>query len=310
MSKKSSPTLAKRFSGRGGRDRLIDALRNQFLIGGDQEIAREVARHTYIQHLSANDELITEGAPDNEIYFILSGSISIHINGRQVATRAAGEHVGEMALLDTTALRSATARSIEATVVAALKEARFTPIANRHPSLWRRMALALAKRLRERNKFHIAPRTEPVIFIGSSGEGLNVAKKIQRNLNRLPVVANLWSQGVFECSKTAIEDLMRVTKQTDFAILVLTPDDVTKSRGKTSASPRDNVIFEIGLFTGSLSRERTYVVASKSTNLKIPTDLLGVTCLLFQRRRGQSLTRSLQGVFRSLKSLISKYGPI
>jgi predicted nucleotide-binding protein len=215
-----------------------------------------------------------------------------------------------MALVDTTAVRSATVRTREATVVAKVCESQFTRIANKHPSLWRRMAVALAKRLRERNKFQTPPRTEPVIFIGSSSEGLSVAKCIQKYLLRHPFVPRIWSDGVFECSKTTIEDLMQITKETDFAVLVLTPDDVTKSRGKNKPSPRDNVVFEMGLFMGALSRERTYIVAPRKLDIKIPTDLLGVKCLLYQKRRGRSLARNLQPVSRDLSRLISKHGPM
>jgi predicted nucleotide-binding protein len=46
----------------------------------------------------------------------------------------------------------------------------------------------------------------------------------------------------------------------DFAILVLTPDDLTQSRGKQQPSPRDNVVFELGLFIGALGRDRVFMV--------------------------------------------------
>lgn len=302
--------MIKRFTGRGGKARLVEALQHQFLVAGDRAVAVKLARNAVLCHLRSDYKLVTEGDTDNDVYFILSGSASVRVNGREVASRAAGEHVGEMALVDTTAVRSATVRTREATVVAKVCESQFTRIANKHPSLWRRMAVALAKRLRERNKFQTPPRTEPVIFIGSSSEGLSVAKCIQKYLLRHPFVPRIWSDGVFECSKTTIEDLMQITKETDFAVLVLTPDDVTKSRGKNKPSPRDNVVFEMGLFMGALSRERTYIVAPRKLDIKIPTDLLGVKCLLYQERRGRSLARNLQPVFRDLRRLISKHGPM
>ena len=310
MATKSSPTLIKRFTGRAGKARFIEALRSQELVARDPQIAQALTAAATRQEFPANCEIFAQGGFDTDIYFILSGSVSITANGRLVATRAAGDHVGEMAMLDTTAARSATVRTLEPTVVAKVTESRFSRIANAHPDLWRRTAGALASRLKERNKFQTPPRSEPVIFIGSSGEGLAVAKAIHRCLQRYPYVAKLWTQGVFECSHTTIEDLMRATTQTDFAILVLTADDVTRSRGRAKPAPRDNVIFELGLFMGALSRERTYIVAPKGLDLKIPTDLLGVTSLLFQRRRGRTLPRNLQSVTRQIRKLINKYGPI
>ena len=310
MSTKSRPKLIQRFTGRGGKARLIDALKNQALIAGNQAIALRFASKAVTQALRKGHALIKQGAADNDIYFVLSGSCTIAVNEREVAVRKAGEHVGEMALLDTTALRSASVFTTEASVVARVSEKAFTRIADRHPEVWRRVASNLANRLRERSKFHSVPRSQSAIFIGSSSEGLRVAEHINRYLMRLPLVPRLWSQGVFECSKTTIEDLMRINSEVDFAVLVLTGDDVTKGRGTKKVSPRDNVIFELGLFMGALRRERTYIVANKMVDLKIPTDLLGVTYLPYANKRGRSLAHNLQPVLRAIRLLIEKHGPI
>jgi CRP/FNR family cyclic AMP-dependent transcriptional regulator len=304
MPAKDSPSLIKRFSGPAGKRRLVAALRDQFLVAGNNVVARALLRCVSLHELRARQELIKQGNSDNDLYFILSGTVSIRVNHREIATRTAGEHVGEISMIDTTALRSATVCACEKTVVARVSESEFSRIAEQHPDLWRKTAVALGKRLRERNKFQPVPRSEPAIFIGSSSEGLPIGKIINRYLQRHPFVPRLWSNGVFEATKTTIEDLMRIRKETDFAVLVLTGDDVTKSRGKGSPSPRDNVIFELGLFMGALDRERTYIVAARGLKLKIPTDLLGVKCLPFHRRRGRSLARNLQPVLQELRKLI------
>ena len=200
--------------------------------------------------------------------FILGGSVSVMVNGREVARCTVGDHVGEMCLLDTTALRSATVRAIEPTVVGKLSVEHFTQIALRHPEMWRRMALGLSHDLREWHKVHAAPRAEPAVFIGSSSEGLRIADSIYRSLRRSPVVPRLWTKGVFECSKTTIEDLIRIVDEIDFAIMVLTDDDVTRSRGRSVCSPRDNIIFELGLFMGALSRDRTYIVSQQGVDIR------------------------------------------
>jgi CRP/FNR family cyclic AMP-dependent transcriptional regulator len=311
MAVKSNPRLIRRFTGTGGRGRLIEALKRQFLVAGDVEIARKLAKKVTPRQLRTGYCLISQGGADNDMYFILSGACAIDVNKREIAVRKSGEHVGEIALLDTTAVRTASVRITEPTVVAEISEPAFARIANKHPEMWRRMATALGTRLKERSKFHPAPRVEPVIFIGSSsGRGIKVAEHIGRYLSRRPFVSRLWSKGVFECSKTTIEDLMRLTGEVDFAVLVLTGDDVTSSRGKKKPSPRDNVIFELGLFMGALDRVRTYIVAPKSAALKIPTDLLGVTYLPFSNRRGRTLARNLQPGLKKLRALIEKNGPI
>src|SRR5437899_9214507 len=90
----------------------------------------------------------------------------------------------------------------------------------------------------------------PLVFIGSSAEGLAIAKAIQLNLDRACEVV-IWSQGVFGLSEGTLETLVNKAEEFDFAILVVTPDDMTQSRGKNEQSPRDNVLIELGLFLGA-----------------------------------------------------------
>ena len=53
------------------------------------------------------------------------------------------------------------------------------------------------------------------------------------------LVVRVWSQGVFEASKTNIEALERMVQDFDFAVLVFSADDIVFSRGKEFAAPRD-----------------------------------------------------------------------
>jgi predicted nucleotide-binding protein len=91
----------------------------------------------------------------------------------------------------------------------------------------------------------------------------------------------LWSDGVFGASSFAIESLETQIGIADFAVLVVGPDDQVTSRGVASDAPRDNVVFEVGLFMGALSRSRTFLLAPMGRKVKIPTDLLGLTTLQF-----------------------------
>ena len=122
---------------------------------------------------------------------------------------------------------------------------------------------------------------KPSVFIGSSKEGLKIAKAIQLNLNSV-CEATIWSQGVFGLSKGYLEELVLSLDKFDFAILVLTPDDMTISREVEFQSPRDNVIFELGLFVGGIGRNRTYVVYESTNMIKIPSDLTGISMATFE----------------------------
>src|ERR1039458_2888109 len=96
-------------------------------------------------------------------------------------------------------------------------------------------------------------QTLPKVFLGSSSEGLSVAKAIQTGLKEAAVCRpRRWDQGVISLSQTTIEALTKAASTYDFAILVATPDDVSESRGTRQVCPRDNVLFETGLFVGTL----------------------------------------------------------
>ncbi|MFH0782326.1 MAG: nucleotide-binding protein [Pseudomonadota bacterium] len=117
---------------------------------------------------------------------------------------------------------------------------------------------------------------KPSLFVGSSKEGLPFARAIRSRLMHDTEVT-LWDEGFFSPGSTFIETLVNSLPRFDFAVLVLTPDDWVRSRNDETLSPRDNVVFELGLFMGRLGRLRTFMVLQADAGTKIPTDLAGVT---------------------------------
>jgi CRP-like cAMP-binding protein len=178
MAKRKAPrtggpaAASPRFTGRSGQRNLIEALRSQVLVSNEHALAKALAQSGELGEFAKGDTLIRQGDPDNDILFIVHGEVAIFANGRSVATRFAGNHIGEMALVDHLARRSATAKAAEPTTVLRVPEYKFTALANKRPELWRRIAVEIARRLRERNKLLPSPHVEPVLFIGSSSEGL------------------------------------------------------------------------------------------------------------------------------------------
>src|SRR6267378_4883648 len=107
MTTKSSPSIIRRFTGRYGRQRLVEALSIQPSIAGNRNLATELSNHGKLRDLAPESLLTVQGEADNDLFFVISGEVSVTINGRHIANRQAGHHVGEMSLLDPTARRSA-----------------------------------------------------------------------------------------------------------------------------------------------------------------------------------------------------------
>lgn len=147
----------------------------------------------------------------------------------------------------------------------------------------------------------------PKIFIGSSTEGLKIAQSIQVLLD-ISCEVTIWSQGVFGLSQGTLESLVLALDKYDFAILVLTPDDMTTSKEQTTQSPRDNVLFELGLFVGGIGRDRTFIVFDRSKQIKIPSDLAGITFASFQEHSDGNLLASLGASTTLIQNVIQRLG--
>lgn len=150
-------------------------------------------------------------------------------------------------------------------------------------------------------------RSRSSVFIGSSAEGLKVAKALQVLLDHSCEVT-IWSQGVFGLGQGSLESLVNALDQYDFAILVLTADDLVTSRESSSAAPRDNVLFELGLFIGGLGRARTYIVYDRTEKLKLPSDLAGVAAATFEPHASGNAVAALGAAATQIEDQIARLG--
>lgn len=82
---------------------------------------------------------------------------------------------------------------------------------------------------------------------------------------------------------SAWDSLLRIGTTIDAAVLLITGDDVVEHRGRKHLVPRDNVIFESGLFMGMLGPARTLLVQERELDLRLPTDLDGITRIRYDR---------------------------
>lgn len=147
----------------------------------------------------------------------------------------------------------------------------------------------------------------PSVFIGSSVQGKSIAKAVQ---NRLAGEADpeVWDQATFDVGDTTIDSLEKKSREVDFAIFVLTPDDVLIKKAERKAAPRDNVIFELGLFSGSLGRQRCFLVHDEAHKLDLPTDLLGITAARFKMQGSGDLEASVAPACNKIEKVIGRLG--
>lgn len=288
---------------------LSEALLSQKLVRGDISLGRELAESGELCVVGAGEVLITQGDSDNHVFFLLAGKYEVVVNGRVLATRGPGEHVGEMAAITPSLRRSATVRACEPGVVSKITAARMVELANRYPSMWHQLAKVLAERLDQRNRFVTATRDRVRVFVISSVEGLPIAHAVQESFAHDPFDVVVWDNGIFRASEYAIESLTNVLDVSDFAVAIAQPDDLVEARGSRAAVPRDNVLFELGLFIGRLGRLRSFLLEPAETGVKLPSDLSGITVLHYRPGPEPALLSLLGPACNHLRRLFKEIGP-
>jgi hypothetical protein len=125
---------------------------------------------------------------------------------------------------------------------------------------------------------------KPRIFLGSSGKQAKLVQAMTRGLEDVARVEP-WTTS-FNPGTTTLERLLELAHEVDFAAFAFARDDWTTNNVSASppsesgqASPRDNVVFEAGLFGGILGMRRTFILHANGT--KLPSDLLGLTCVRY-----------------------------
>jgi CRP/FNR family transcriptional regulator, cyclic AMP receptor protein len=300
--------MKRRFEGTDGQRRLITALQNCPLVEHNEALASRFAEVGQLVSFEIGDVIMAQGAEDNDVYFILVGEVNVLVNGRQVAVRGACETIGEMALLSPTEPRSASATARSRILMLKVSEPDFHQVAKDYPQVWRVIAQIVADRLRQRSTLLNYPNTKPLLFLGCSVESRAIAQEIQLGLKHDNVEAIVWTDGVFGPSSIPIETLLNMVNETDFAVFVFSPDDKVVSRENEYNAPRDNTVFELGLFMGKLERNRTFIVKEQNTDVKIPTDILGVTPLTYIYSGGSNLSAAVAPVCTELRKAISNLG--
>jgi hypothetical protein len=139
------------------------------------------------------------------------------------------------------------------------------------------------------------------LFIGSSSEELKLAETAKAILEKDFDVTiwneNIWDTAVFKINQNFLADLLKASLQFDFGILLGTNDDKVTFRGKEVLQPRDNILFELGLFTGRLGTSKCAFLIDRE--IKLLTDFNGLTLAHFDK----SILKSFEEAVIQIKDL-------
>ena len=159
---------------------------------------------------------------------------------------------------------------------------------------------------------------KPRIFLGSSGKQAKLLAALTRGLEDVARVEP-WTTS-FNPGTTTLERLLELTREVDFAAFVFAQDDWTANSPAAEsaptpmsapgqASPRDNVVFEAGLFGGVLGMRRTFIL--HASGAKLPTDLLGLTCVRYDGSTAAPPSSAVMKVVcQKLRSAIENQGRV
>src|SRR5882762_1724558 len=149
---------------------------------------------------------------------------------------------------------------------------------------------------------------KPRIFLGSSGKQEKLLQALTRGLEGIAHV-DPWTTS-FQPGTTTLERLVELSHEVDFAAFVFAQDDWTSTSppaspgtGSSQASPRDNVVFEAGLFGGALGMRRTFIIHANGS--KLPSDLLGLTSVRYDEKMTPS---EMKVINQKLKQAIENEG--
>jgi predicted nucleotide-binding protein len=126
------------------------------------------------------------------------------------------------------------------------------------------------------------------VFIGH-GRNEVVRHKVKDFIRGLCGLNPLVLQELPSAGMTVIEKLEKYGRTADYAVLILTADDVT-AEGETRA--RQNVIQELGWFQGVLGRNRTVILCQKDVELF--SNIGGVVYLEFTGNEVESVFEELR----------------
>ncbi len=145
----------------------------------------------------------------------------------------------------------------------------------------------------------------PKIFIASSLEKQKLVLTLEKELKKYANITK-WFKDFFKSGDITLLKLLDAANTFDYAIILVSQDDQLKSRNITFGSPRDNVIFEAGLFLAVLGPKRVFILleSKKGIKTKKPSDLDGFNYISYKIE--STYLKSMNNALEQIKSTIKK----
>lgn len=299
--------MKERFEGNENRPFLTDAMRRQKVLIEARDLIDAFIDIGTVEEIEIDKALVTEGADDTDLYFILAGRFEIRLKGNSnKGIRAEGDLVGDFVGTKPSRRRTATLIAMEPNAVLRVSLKDFHAITSNHAEFWKAMTVETNARLIERNEAFAACNDIPRVLIFSSSEARTALGEIVINLaTGDEVIVEPWDQ-VFAVSSYPVPDLIEALDRADFAVAIASADDVVISRKETKAAPRDNISFEFGLAIGTLGLDRVFLVAEDRKDLKLPSDTFGLNRIPY--KDGPALQSTLAAACVKISKRIDRDG--
>jgi len=155
------------------------------------------------------------------------------------------------------------------------------------------------------------------IFIASSTVGLPYAESVKKVLEskiknesttKGKYDVDIWNT-VFTDNNTTIEKLEEIINIYEYSIFIFSPDDTVKMSGSDDEKkiPRDNVIFEYGLFMGKSGRSSVFPIVPDNYNsneLRILSDISGLTLYKYtdNESKDSAVGTPVKDIFDNIKN--------
>lgn len=153
-------------------------------------------------------------------------------------------------------------------------------------------------------------------FLGSSSEAYDrIARplrlKLQQEASRrkFPLQVMSWQDNaIFRNSEHPLEALLRELKASEFGIFIFARDDAINLRDVEQLSPRDNVIFEAGMFISDLNRDRVFIVVERDA--RVLSDYKGLQYLEFNACSEADISASCEDISKQIIDEMVRKPPV